>query len=242
MSRFLRPAAQTPRLISARFLFSDAKAPTTGNDEEKEVASVESKKEIGRHIFDESLIYDAPPGEASFLSVVGPDVYKGRKAVIDQGLWESVHYYKRQHWRVSFDRLPVWKNQLMGWSSNADPLGALHEKLKFESKEDAIKFCVSQGIEFSVEEPANPHEEIGDKNYADNFLSNYVKARVNKVGNEHFTYNNTNGKSAWANLDCNKFGSASWENKESKWRDWKGGEADVNYSAVAGAPHPRDRR
>ena len=93
------------------------------------------------------------------------------QAVIDQGLWESVHYYKRQHWRVSFDRLrtlrnfdacvdcdffalfnlipithvAVWKNQLMGWSSNADPLGALHEKLKFETKEDAIKFCVSQG-------------------------------------------------------------------------------------------------
>ena len=41
LSRLVRPVAQTPRLVSARFLFSDAKAPATGNDGENEVASVE---------------------------------------------------------------------------------------------------------------------------------------------------------------------------------------------------------
>ena len=113
-----------------------------------------------------------------------------------------------------YNREAVWKNELMGWASNADPLTALHEKLKFETKEEAIKFCVAQGpasspnvnsepsprntilamkqflsqlvlidalsplriltcagIEFAVEEPANPHDEIGDQDYADNFLS-----------------------------------------------------------------------
>lgn len=233
------PLAQTPRLVCARSLFSDA--PASANDEDKQVASVEGGNKLERHIFDEPLIYDAPPGETGHLSVVGPDVYKGRTAVIDQGLWESVHYYKRSHWRISFDRLTPWTNQLMGWSSNADPLSALHEKLKFETKEDAIKFCIAQGIEFSVEEPANPHEEIGDMDYADNFLSKYVKSQMSKgLGEQQFTYDNQDRRSAWVNLDCNKFGSASWDQKEKKWREWKGGEADRNYSAVAGCPHPRD--
>merc|ERR1719174_3547395 len=222
--RGLRLSPATPtRVLCARSLFSGTQ-PAATNDEENEVASFEREDAIGKHhIFDEALIYDAPAGEASYLSVVGPDIYKGRTAVIDQGLWESVHYYKRGHWRVTFDRLPVWKNQLMGWSSNADPLAALHEKLKFENKEDAINFCVAQGIEFSVEEPANPHEEMGDQDYSHNFLSKYVKSRVDKVGNEHFTYNNQDRKSAWANLDCNKFGSESWDQKEKQWREWKGG-------------------
>ena len=69
------------------------------------------------------------------------------------------------------NRAAVWKNELMGWASNSDPLTALHEKLKFESKEEAIKFCIAQGsasfwtltltlgIEFTVDEPANPHDE-----------------------------------------------------------------------------------
>jgi len=228
-------------VLCARYLFSGTQ-PAATNDEENEVASFEREDAIGKHhIFDEALIYDAPSGEAAALSVVGTDAYKGRTAVIDQGLWESVHFYKRSHWRISFDRLPVWKNELMGWASNSDPLSALHEKLKFESKEEAIKFCIAQGIEFTVDEPANPHDEIGDQDYADNFLSKYVKVQVAKVGNEHFTYNGKDRQSAWANLDCNKFGSASWAEKEGRWRQWKGGKADMNYSAVAGSAHPRDQ-
>lgn len=205
------------------------------------MASSGTGNAVGREIINDELIYDAPAGEAGVLSIVGPDAYKGRKAVIDQGAWESTHYYKRSHWRITFNRLPTWRNQLMGWNSNADPLHALHDKFKFETKEAAIKFCISHGIEFEVDEPENPLIKMGEKDYADNFLSNYTKSQIAKHGKEHFTYGGTDRQSAWANLDSNKFGSASWDEKESRWRKWKGGNPDKNYSAVAGAPHPRDR-
>ena len=46
-----------------------------------------------------------------------------------------------------------------------------NSKLDVFCAKNAARILTHAGIEFSVEEPANPHEEIGDKNYADNFLS-----------------------------------------------------------------------
>ena len=59
-----------------------------------------------------------------------------------------------------YNREAVWKNELMGWASNADPLTALHEKLKFETKEEAIKFCVAQGPAPNVNSEPSPRHRI----------------------------------------------------------------------------------
>jgi hypothetical protein len=42
-----------------------------------------------------------------------------------------------------------WTNPLMGWSSSADPVQAL--KIKFNSKEEAIRFAERQGYSYWIE-------------------------------------------------------------------------------------------
>lgn len=54
---------------------------------------------------------------------------------------------------------------MMGWSSSADTVQAL--QIKFNTKEEAVKFAERQGYSYWVEDPRP--EKITPKLYADNF-------------------------------------------------------------------------
>ena len=86
-------------------------------------------------------------------------IYQPAKTAMQSGIAET------KYWKLSFDTQQRWENELMGWSSSADPVQALN--MKFKSKEDAILFCRRQGFEFSVEEPKEAKFEV--KTYSNNF-------------------------------------------------------------------------
>ena len=52
-------------------------------------------------------------------------------------------------WRIEFDTRERWENNLMGWSSSADPLS--NTLLDFANKEDAIKFAEKNSWTYSLE-------------------------------------------------------------------------------------------
>ncbi len=54
---------------------------------------------------------------------------------------------------------------LMGWIGSTDTRDQV--RLNFDTKEDAVAFARSNGIEFRVQEPQM--RQIRPKNYADNF-------------------------------------------------------------------------
>jgi NADH dehydrogenase (ubiquinone) Fe-S protein 4 len=86
-------------------------------------------------------------------------IYQPAKTAMQSGVNET------QHWRLDFDILQRWNNPLMGWSSSADTQQGL--KIKFSTKEDAVRFAERQGYEYWIEDPRP--ERIVPKVYADNF-------------------------------------------------------------------------
>jgi NADH dehydrogenase (ubiquinone) Fe-S protein 4 len=76
-----------------------------------------------------------------------------------------------EDWRIDFDTNPRWQNELMGWSSSADTVQAL--RLKFESREDAIRFAERQGYRYRVDEPKDAKFKV--KSYSANFKYNPKK-------------------------------------------------------------------
>lgn len=70
-------------------------------------------------------------------------------------------------WRIDFDRsMSRWENPLMGWTSSRDPMQGV--ALKFNTKEDAIRFSERQGWKYTVSEGENTNWQR--KSYSDNFL------------------------------------------------------------------------
>lgn len=143
--------------------------------------------------------------------------YKDRIAMIAKPARHAMTSgtYKFRHWRITFDHQEAWTNHLMGWTSSADSLQQLN--LRFETKEQAIKFCERQGIKYEVHEQQEKISQAGKKDYGDNFLSQLAKSRIAKHGEKHFEYDETHHQSHWANLECNKFGQTPWEEKETRW-------------------------
>merc|ERR1711981_899825 len=52
-------------------------------------------------------------------------------------------------WHIKFQRKAGWKNPLMGWSSNSDPLAAVD--VVFPTVEDAERFCETNGYDYTIE-------------------------------------------------------------------------------------------
>lgn len=74
-----------------------------------------------------------------------------------------------KRWKIEFDTRERWENNLMGWTSSADPLSNM--TVDFSSKEDAIHFVEKNGWDYWVEE-AKPKGKIKPKSYAENFTWN----------------------------------------------------------------------
>ncbi|KAL1936536.1 hypothetical protein VTP01DRAFT_670 [Rhizomucor pusillus] len=85
-----------------------------------------------------------------------------------------------RHWRIDFDILEDgnrWENPLMGWASSSDYQQAL--QIKFNTKEDAIRFAERQGWSYFVQEPKT--SKFVKKSYADNYKYSAGKLRMIKT-------------------------------------------------------------
>ncbi|KAI8907518.1 ETC complex I subunit conserved region-domain-containing protein [Powellomyces hirtus] len=69
-------------------------------------------------------------------------------------------------WHITFDPQERWENPLMGWATSHDPVQGL-QGLEFKTRDEAIRFALRQGYEYTVEEPKK--EKFRIKTYADNF-------------------------------------------------------------------------
>ena len=71
-------------------------------------------------------------------------------------------------WKIEFDNQQRWENNLMGWSSSADPVSNV--LLDFASKEDAVAFAERHNWEYQLEDPKERAPKT--KSYALNFAWN----------------------------------------------------------------------
>lgn len=72
------------------------------------------------------------------------------------------------NWKIEFNSQARWENWLMGWTSSGDPMSNL--TLNFPTKEDAIRFCEKNQLQWFVED--QPERKVRRKSYADNFSWN----------------------------------------------------------------------
>ncbi|ORE11038.1 hypothetical protein BCV72DRAFT_130384 [Rhizopus microsporus var. microsporus] len=83
-------------------------------------------------------------------------------------------------WRIDFDILEEgnrWENPLMGWASSSDFQQGI--TMKFNSKEDAIRFAEKQGWKYYIQEPKEPKFVV--KSYGDNYKYSPNKLRLFKT-------------------------------------------------------------
>lgn len=68
-------------------------------------------------------------------------------------------------WRVEFNSTKRWENDLMGWTSSADPVSNLI--LNFPNRESAVEYCEKNQLQWYVDE--QQERKVRRKSYADNF-------------------------------------------------------------------------
>ena len=73
---------------------------------------------------------------------------------------------KSKNWILEYIVEKTGVNPLMGWESSKNTLSEL--KLKFSSKDNAIKYAKKNKIDFEIIESKN--KKITKKSYADNFI------------------------------------------------------------------------
>ena len=74
---------------------------------------------------------------------------------------------KTDNWFEFFQSSATTRDRLMGWRSGKDTQKQV--KLKFKSKDDAIKYAEKNSIKFILTEPKKKERKIKPKAYADNF-------------------------------------------------------------------------
>ena len=89
-------------------------------------------------------------------------IYKPAKNAMQSGIAKS------NIWILEYIVEKTGINPLMGWESSKNTLSEL--KLKFSSKDNAIKYAKKNKIDYEIIEPKN--KKVIKKSYADNFLKN----------------------------------------------------------------------
>jgi len=137
---------------------------------------------------------------------------------------QSPQYEASKEWVLTFPRQGRWKNSLMGWDSFSDTLTGATAlgNLKFGSLDDALTFCRSKGMRYTVKDGPRPKNTMGQKSYGINFL-NYHITQMTKQSDpikarEQFRHPEA-GKSAWVNLKHTDYGKTPSENVT--WTHWK---------------------
>ena len=86
-------------------------------------------------------------------------IYKPAKNAMQSGIAKS------NIWILEYIVEKTGINPLMGWESSKNTLSEL--KLKFSSKDNAIKYAKKNKIDYEIIEPKN--KKVIKKSYADNF-------------------------------------------------------------------------
>ena len=87
-------------------------------------------------------------------------VYQPRKNAMQSGR------AKTRYWLVEFEPGARLRNDpLMGWVGQGDTRNQL--RMRFETRDEAIAFCVKEGFDYTVTEPKT--RKVIQKSYADNF-------------------------------------------------------------------------
>ncbi|VDK84864.1 unnamed protein product [Litomosoides sigmodontis] len=118
--------------------------------------------------------------QAVDLSGVPVDFLRSRRVRIYQPAREATQsgWARTKTWKVEFDNLERWENSLIGWSSTGDPLSNISMAMDFASKEDAIRYCERNDLNYEV---IIPNERIVKrKTYAENFSWNKRTRVTNK--------------------------------------------------------------
>jgi len=147
----------------------------------------------------------ADPKELQLLDPI-PDYNYGREVVISKMLPHAMSTkFNSNTWFLNFNRKRSWTNPLMGWGSNADPMGG--SKIPFESMEHAIQWAEQRGYSYRIEEfeepiaSDNPYigEERGHHQYDDNFLPAQLARHISTTNPKRAKIVFKNDKSGMSN-------------------------------------------
>lgn len=101
-------------------------------------------------------------------------IYKPARNVMQSGRAQT------HKWLIQFNPdVPRWENPVMGWTSSRDPVQGMN--LKFESREDAVKYAQEQGWAYEVKDKEGEEPEMKPKSYAENFLYSAKKLKIIKT-------------------------------------------------------------
>ncbi|KAF0978590.1 hypothetical protein FDP41_002410 [Naegleria fowleri] len=112
-------------------------------------------------------------GHGSLISGVPKDqisrtvrIYRPSKSATQQGISKTLKW--RVEWKKQSAHGEVWHDPMMGWNATNDPLMTTY--MYFNSLEDAIDYCKSQGFEYEIEDPeSKKSSEPEGKSYASKF-------------------------------------------------------------------------
>jgi len=89
-------------------------------------------------------------------------IYRPAKSAAQSGRGKS------REWLLEPELLtPRTPEPLMGWLSSGDTFTELRDRLRFQTREEAIAFAAQNGWDYLVEDPAE--RRIIPRNYLDNF-------------------------------------------------------------------------
>lgn len=165
-------AAQTPSRIQVASLcrsspvFSDIQI----KDKAKEAKQYSQSEMLGQAGAHHGLITVEGADDISLVSGVPEEHIKERTVRIfkpaKNAMQSGTAGIKR--WRMEFDNRERWENNLMGWSSTADPLS--NTNIDFADKEEAVAFANKNGWAYMLEDPKE--KTLKPKSYALNFSWN----------------------------------------------------------------------
>jgi len=147
-------------------MFSDIQI----KDKAKEVKRYSQSEMLGQPGANHGLITVEGAVDISLVSGVPEEHIKDRTVRIfkpaKNAMQSGTAGIKR--WRMEFDTRERWENNLMGWSSTADPLS--NTNIDFADKEEAVAFADKNGWAYMLEDPKE--KALKPKSYALNFSWN----------------------------------------------------------------------
>ena len=108
--------------------------------------------------------------ETKLARASGSESQIGRRVRISQPVRAATQQGEGQtHWTIEYDKSNQtrWTNPLMGWTSSNDTAPQLDLIMRFDTKQEAIDYAVTHGLEYDVLEPTVARKK--PKAYADNF-------------------------------------------------------------------------
>eukprot|EP01112_Ceratiomyxa_fruticulosa_P006307 TRINITY_DN1709_c0_g1_i1.p1 TRINITY_DN1709_c0_g1~~TRINITY_DN1709_c0_g1_i1.p1 ORF type:complete len:184 (+),score=25.36 TRINITY_DN1709_c0_g1_i1:45-596(+) len=139
------------------------------------IGPVETRRWYAKKLLDDEELPTLPHDLSGFSKdtvsdIIGVPVEQlERKAMITRRSRNTMQAGKNlRNWTVTWERLPRWRERLMGWTASSDPTYGL--RLSFPSVEAAEKFCKENGIDYTVKTDHTIQANyLSSNNYADKF-------------------------------------------------------------------------